>query len=88
MAYNPTAMTPRTTRLRQASLDARPSLTPERASLITDFYLAHEGKHAAPVMRARSFHYLCEHKSIYLGDEELIVGERGRRPRSCPPIRN
>ena len=78
-------MTPRTARLRQESLDAQPSLTAERASLLTDFYQANEGKYSVPVMRARSFHYLCRHKTIYLGDGELIVGERARDPRSCPP---
>jgi formate C-acetyltransferase len=35
-------------------------------------------------MRARSFLYLCEHKTIYLGDEELIVGERGPEPKAVP----
>ena len=77
-------MTPRTARLRQESLDARPSLTAERAELLTDFYLANEGKYSVPVMRARSFHYLCQHKTIYLGEEELIVGERGPRPKHVP----
>ena len=77
-------MTPRTAHLRQESLDARPSLTAERADLLTDFYLANEGKHSVPVMRARSFHYLCQHKTIYLGDDELIVGERGPRPKHVP----
>ena len=35
-------------------------------------------------MRARSFHYLCQHKTIYLGDGELIVGERGPQPKVVP----
>jgi trans-4-hydroxy-L-proline dehydratase len=77
-------MTPRTARLRQESLDARPSLTAERASLLTDFYQAHDGKYSIPVMRARSFYYLCQHKTIYLGVWELIVGERGPRPKVVP----
>ena len=77
-------MTERTARLRQASLDTPPSISHERAALITDFYQANEGKYSVPVMRARSFLYLCEHKTIYLGDEELIVGERGPRPKAVP----
>ena len=77
-------MTPRTARLRQESLDAQPSLTAERASLLTDFYQASEGKYSVPVMRARSFHYLCQHKTIYLGECELIVGERGPQPKMVP----
>jgi len=35
-------------------------------------------------MRARSFYHLCERKAIYLGDDELIVGERGPRPKAVP----
>ena len=35
-------------------------------------------------MRARSFHYLCEHKTIYFGPDELIVGERGPAPKAVP----
>ncbi len=77
-------MNERTARLRRESLDSVPSVSPERASLLTDFYCANEGKHSAPVMRARAFHYLCEHKTIYLGQDELIVGERGPRPKAVP----
>ena len=77
-------MNERTAKLRRASLDATPSISPERASLITDFYQANEGKYSVPVMRARSFYYLCEHKTIYLGEDELIVGERGPAPKAVP----
>ena len=81
-------MTARTARLRRASLDAIPSISHERASLLTDFFQANEGKYSIPVMRARSFYYLCEHKTLYLGDEELIVGERGPAPKRSQPTRN
>jgi trans-4-hydroxy-L-proline dehydratase len=77
-------MNERTARLRQASLAAQPRISHERASLLTEFYRAHDGKYSIPVMRARSFLYLCEHKTIYLGDEELIVGERGPEPKAVP----
>ncbi len=77
-------MNERTARLRRASLDTPPSISHERAGLLTDFYQANEGKYSVPVMRARSFHYLCEHKTISLGEEELIVGERGPRPKATP----
>jgi pyruvate formate-lyase/glycerol dehydratase family glycyl radical enzyme len=77
-------MTERTARLRQASLDARPCVSEERAILVTDFYQANEGKHSVPVMRARCHHHLCEHKAIYMGEGELIVGERGPRPKATP----
>lgn len=77
-------MTERTAQLRQASLDTRPSISPERARLITEFYQAHEGRYSIAVMRAMAFLHLCRHKTIYLGAEELIVGERGPRPKSVP----
>ncbi len=77
-------MNERTARLRQESLDAVPTITHERARLLTDFYRANDGKYSIPVMRARSFLHLCEHKTIYLGDEELIVGERGPKAKVVP----
>jgi pyruvate formate-lyase/glycerol dehydratase family glycyl radical enzyme len=77
-------MNARTARLRQASLDALPAISPERANLVTDFYQVNEGKYSTPMLRAHCFHYLCEHKTVYLGDDELIVGERGPQPKAVP----
>ncbi|MGA2032008.1 MAG: trans-4-hydroxy-L-proline dehydratase [Thermoguttaceae bacterium] len=75
-------MNERTSRLRQESLDTRPSISHERAGLLTDFYRDQEGLHSAPMLRAGSFYYLCQHKTLYLGGDELIVGERGPRPKA------
>jgi len=77
-------VTERTERLRQASLAAKPCISAERAVLMTDFYQAHEGKLSPPRMRAMAFHFLCEHKTIWIGPDELIVGERGPRPKAVP----
>jgi formate C-acetyltransferase len=77
-------MNARIARLKQQSLEARPSISPERASLMTDFYRANEGRYSSAVVRAKSFFYLCEHKTIYIGEDELIVGERGPRPKAAP----
>ncbi|HNX49473.1 MAG TPA: glycyl radical protein [Thermoanaerobaculaceae bacterium] len=77
-------MNERTARLRQASLDATPSISSERAELLTAFYREHEGRHSTPVLRAMSFRHLCRHKTIWIGDGELIVGERGPRPKVVP----
>ena len=77
-------MNERTEKLRRESLDASPSISSERAELITEFYRQNNGKYSVPVMRARSFLYLCEHKTLYLGEGELIVGERGPRPKAVP----
>jgi len=76
-------MTERVQRLRQASLDARPWVSLERSRLLTEFY-RHAGPLSPPLLRARALEYICEHRSIYIGAEELIVGERGPRPKGTP----
>lgn len=77
-------MNERTARLRETSLATEPSITSERAELLTEFYRKNEGRYSIPVTRAKSFLFLCEHKSIHLGDDELIVGERGPAPKVVP----
>ena len=42
------------------------------------------GHGIVPVARALAFQYLLEHKEIYIGDGELIVGERGPQPKATP----
>lgn len=77
-------MTPRIDRLRQQSFLARPSISIERALLETQFYREQEGKHPLPVLRALLFKYLCAHKTIYIGEDEVLVGERGPAPKVVP----
>ncbi len=77
-------MTERTRRLRAESLSAEPSLSSERAMLLTEFYRDNEGRHPVPILRALAFRHLCEHKAIWIGEDELIVGERGPRPKAVP----
>ena len=77
-------MTSRTERLRRQSLETPPSLTAQRAVLVTAFYRAHEGRHSVPVMRAKAFYHLCEQKAVWIGEDELIVGERGPGPKAVP----
>jgi formate C-acetyltransferase len=74
----------RAQRLRQQSFEAEPVLSSERAELMTRFYRAEEGKHSTPVMRALAFRRLCTHKTIYIGEDELIVAERGPFPKATP----
>ncbi len=75
-------MNERVARLRKHSVETRPSLSTERAELLTEFYKENEGRYSAPVMRALAFKYLCERKTIFIGEDELIVGERGPEPRA------
>lgn len=75
-------MNERIKRLRDASFDTKPSICVERALLETEFYKENSGKLPMPVLRAANFRNLCEKKPIYIGDEELIVGERGSKPKA------
>jgi len=74
-------MNERIARLRKESFETKPAISIERALLTTEFYRENAGKYSVPVMRALNFKNLCEKKGIYIGPEELIVGERGDRPR-------
>ncbi|MBT8072329.1 MAG: glycyl radical protein [Xanthomonadales bacterium] len=77
-------MNARIQRLRKQSVETEPSLSIERALHETRFYKENDGRFSAPVMRAKNFLEHCRQKTIYLGEDELIVGERGPCPRSVP----
>jgi trans-4-hydroxy-L-proline dehydratase len=71
--------------LREQTLKAVPVISPERASLMTDFYKKEsEKEYSMPVMRALSFKYILENKKLCLNEGELIVGERGPAPKATP----
>jgi trans-4-hydroxy-L-proline dehydratase len=72
----------RTSKLRQQSLETCPSISPERAVLITEFYQANQGRYSVPVMRAKAFLHLCQNKTIFIGQDELLVGERGPKSKA------
>lgn len=75
-------MNERIKRLRDESFNARPSFSAERAVLTTEFYKEWLGRVSTPVLRAMNFYNLCEKKAIYIGRDELIVGERGPKPKA------
>ena len=77
-------MNDRVEQLRQKSYEAPVTLSAERAALITDFYRDNIGRYSVPLMKAKAFEYLCRHQTLYIGDGELIVGERGPRPKAVP----
>ncbi len=78
-------MNPRIQRLRQESLDTHESLSPERALLVTRFYESGIAqKEAVPVQRALCFEHIMENKALWIGNGELIVGERGPAPKATP----
>lgn len=78
-------MNPRITILRQTSLDTINRLSGERARLITEFYKQPETAGLPiPVQRGKALLYLMQNKTLYIGDNELIVGERGPAPKAVP----
>ncbi|MDD4857766.1 MAG: pyruvate formate lyase family protein, partial [Candidatus Krumholzibacteria bacterium] len=77
-------MTERVERLRRESLDAKPWISTERAELMTEVYARMDGTVSAPIRRAMAFRHLMEHKTIFIGDGELIVGEKGPAPKATP----
>lgn len=77
-------MNERIQRLRKLSVELEPSLSIERALHETAFYQENYGKYSIPVLRALNFLDHCRKRTIYLGADELIVGERGPRPKAVP----
>ena len=77
-------MNDRIKRLRQLSFESIPSLSIERALIETNFYKDNYGKYPVPILRALNFLEICKNKAIYIGADELIVGERGPKPKSVP----
>jgi formate C-acetyltransferase len=78
------AITERVESLRRQSLEAQPAISIERAKLMTEFYRQSTEMMSVPVRRARAFQYLLEHKTIHIGEGELIVGEKGPIPKATP----
>jgi formate C-acetyltransferase len=78
-------MNERITKLREKTLCTHPSISIERAKLLTEFYKSGESERVSvPVARALAFKYLLEHKSLSVNEGELIVGERGPGPHETP----
>ncbi len=79
-------MTDRIRKLRQQSLEAKETLSSERAELLTGFYRAHTARpnESIPIQRALAFQYLMEHKIVVINEGELIVGEKGPAPKAAP----
>lgn len=76
-------MNQRVTKLRQQSLDIIPYISSERAELITDFYESDVPMQVStPVCRAMAFKYIMQHKTVFIDEGELIVGNRGPAPKA------
>ena len=78
-------MNERVRKLREQSIKTKPYITAERAVLVTRFYESNvTSQLSEPVRRALSFKHVLENKKIYVGEGELIVGERGPAPKAVP----
>jgi formate C-acetyltransferase len=77
-------MNERVRRLRQQNFDTPTTLSIERARIETAFYKENYGTMPIAVLRARNFYEICQKKTIYIGPDELIVGERGPVPKAVP----
>ena len=72
----------RVKKLRAQSLNAIEKLSTERALLVTQFYKSDEARELSiPVKRALALEYILRNKELYIGEGELIVGERGPAPK-------
>ncbi|MDO4581621.1 MAG: glycyl radical protein [Bacillota bacterium] len=77
-------MNERIQKQRAESVGTMPTLSIERALLITEAYKQWQGKVSIPVLRAKSFYHLMTHKALPILEGELIVGERGPAPQAAP----
>lgn len=78
-------MNQRISNLRKQSTETKPSISAERAILMTEFYKSKEGEElSTPEKRALAFQYVLDHKEICINPGELIVGERGPSPQATP----
>ena len=70
--------------LRKVSMETQPHIDLERARIETEVYKEWEDKVSLPVLRALVLKEYFSRKTLYLGEGELIVGEKGRDPQSSP----
>jgi len=78
-------MNKRISKLREQSTGIKPSISVERAQLVTEFYKSEKAQNVSvPVKRALTFKYILENKQICINKGELIVGERGPSPQATP----
>jgi len=85
MTQKPRGSTERIQRLRDISVNqSTPSISMERAVLLTEAYKLYEGKHSPPVLRGLAFKYIMQRRQLYLEKGSLIVGEKGHKPWAAP----
>lgn len=77
-------VTARIQNLREISVNTRPRLSLERARLMTEAYQRYEGRVSIPELRALALLHYMQNRELYIGENELIVGEKGPAPQTAP----
>jgi pyruvate formate-lyase/glycerol dehydratase family glycyl radical enzyme len=78
-------MNPRVAQLRTKSLEKKVTISHERADLVTKFYKTHVSPgHSVPVQRALCLKHILSSKTLFIDENERIVGERGPEPKAVP----
>ena len=77
-------MNERVRRLRTLSLETQPHIDLERAISETKTYAKYEGALSLPELRAEVLYEYFAAKTLYIGEGELIVGEKGSGPQAAP----
>ena len=77
-------MNERIQKLRDISVNTAVHIDLQRAMIETEFYRENDGKYSIPVMRAMFLKEYFSKKDLYLGEGELIIGEKGRDPQASP----
>ena len=77
-------MNERIQRLREESLNTQAHVDMERARYFTEAYQEYEGEVSIPELRAMALKNYFAKKTLYIGEGELIVGEKGNGPQATP----
>lgn len=77
-------MNERVQALRELSVTTQPHIDMERAKSETATYKKYEGQLSVPELRAQVLYDYFATKTLYIGDGELIVGEKGDSPHGAP----
>ncbi len=74
----------RVQKLRKQSVETPAKIDLERAKIETEVYKKYLGTVSTPVLRALVLKEYFKKKTLYIGEGELIVGEKGCSPQSAP----
>lgn len=77
-------MNERIKKLRKLSVDTQPHIDLERAKSMTKTYEKYEGVLSIPELRGQVLKDYFATKTLYIGEGELIVGEKGDSPQAAP----